>query len=145
MVNGSAALDATFAALADPTRRAILARLAQAPGSSVGELARPFAMSLPAISKHLAVLENAGLLARRKDGRIHHCRLVAAPMQTASDWIAHYSAFWESRLDALQQFLEGPENAKEDTPWKRRRSSSRSRARSGPRAKGSSGRGRSPN
>ena len=103
MVNGSAALDATFAALADPTRRAILARLAEAPGSSVGELARPFAMSLPAISKHLPVLENAGLLARSQDGRVHHCRLVAAPMQTASDWIAHYTAFWEARLDALEQ------------------------------------------
>jgi len=145
MVNSSAALDATFAALADPTRRAILARLAQAPDSSVGELARPFAMSLPAISKHLAVLENAGLLARRRDGRIHHCRLVAAPMQTASGWIAHYSKFWESRLDALERFLEVSGDAKEDATWKRRRRSSRSRARSGPRGRGSSGRGRSPN
>jgi DNA-binding transcriptional ArsR family regulator len=144
MVNNSTALDATFAALADPTRRAILARLAQAPGSSVGELARPFAMSLPAISKHLAVLENAGLLARRRDGRIHHCRLVAAPMQTASGWIAHYSKFWESRLDALERFLEVSGDKKEAT-WKRRRGSSRSRARSGPRGRGSSGRGRSPN
>jgi DNA-binding transcriptional ArsR family regulator len=144
MVNNSTALDATFAALADPTRRAILARLAQAPGSSVGELARPFAMSLPAISKHLAVLENAGLLARRRDGRIHHCRLVAAPMQTASGWIAHYSKFWESRLDALERFLEVSGDKKEAT-WKRRRRSSRSRARSGPRGRGSSGRGRSPN
>ena len=144
MVNNSAALDATFAALADPTRRAILARLAEAPGSSVGELARPFAMSLPAISKHLTVLENAGLLARSRDGRVHHCRLVAAPMQTASDWISHYTEFWQGRLDALERYLEasGKEGVEK---WNRRSRGSRSRARSGPRGKGSSGRGRSPN
>ena len=145
MVKRSRALDTTFAALADPTRRAILARLAQAPGSSVGELARPFAMSLPAISKHLAVLENAGLLARRKDGRIHHCRLVAAPMQTASAWIAHYSEFWESRLDALERFLAGPGIEKGQKRWKRRHADSRSRGRSGPRGKGFSARGPTPN
>jgi len=143
MVNSSSALDATFAALADPTRRAILARLAQAPDSSVGELARPFTMSLPAISKHLAVLENAGLLARRRDGRVHHCRLVAAPMQTASDWIAHYTEFWERRLDALERYLEAPET-EGGKKWKRPNGGSRSRARSGPRGRGSSGRGRSP-
>src|SRR4029077_17670565 len=126
MVNSSSALDATFAALADPTRRAILARLAQAPDSSVGELARPFDMSLPAISKHLAVLENAGLLTRRRDGRIHHCRLVAAPMRTASDWISHYSEFWEGRLDALERYLEASGN-EEVEKWKRHKGSSRSR------------------
>jgi len=99
MVNYSAAaLDATFAALADPTRRAILASLAGQPESSVSELARPFSMSLPAISKHLRVLEDAGLLARRREGRIHHCRLVAAPMETAAAWIERYQEFWEQRL-----------------------------------------------
>jgi DNA-binding transcriptional ArsR family regulator len=144
MVNYSGTLDATFRALADPTRRAILARLALSPESSVGELARPFSVSLPAISKQLAVLESAGLIARRKDGRVHHCRLVAAPMQTASDWIAHYREFWEGRLDALEKYLEGSAKQKEEK-WKRRSSGSRSRARSGPRGKGSSGRGRSPN
>ncbi|HEY1434687.1 MAG TPA: metalloregulator ArsR/SmtB family transcription factor [Thermoanaerobaculia bacterium] len=143
MVNSSEALDATFGALADPTRRAILARLARAPESSVGELARPFSMSLPAISKHLAVLEDAGLLARRKDGRVHHCRLVGAPMQEASDWIAVYSQFWDTRLGALQTFLEAGED-EEEKPWKRRSSRSASRGQSGPRGRGSSGRGRSP-
>jgi DNA-binding transcriptional ArsR family regulator len=146
MVNYSGALDATFAALADPTRRAILARLAEKPEASVGDLARPFAMSLPAISKHLTVLEQAGLLARRRDGRVRHCRLVGEPMRAASDWIARYRDFWEGRLDSLQRYLEGSVEGKEETQWKRRRrKGSRSRARSGPRGRGSSGRGPSPN
>ena len=116
MVNHSAgaALDATFQALADPTRRAILARLVSAPDTSVSELASPFRMSLPAVSKHLRVLEGAGLLARRREGRVHHCRFVPGPMRTAADWIAHYQAFWEDRLDALKRFLEQP--PKEEKP-----------------------------
>ena len=146
MVNDSRSLDATFGALADPTRRAILAHLALSPETSVGELARPFAMSPPAISKHLRVLESAGLLARRKDGRIHHCRIVAKPMRAASDWIAHYRDFWEARLDSLQRYLEASEKETEEGRWKRReQSGSKSRARSRRRGKGSSGRGRSPN
>jgi DNA-binding transcriptional ArsR family regulator len=106
MVNNSAALDATFAALSDATRRAILARLAETPDATVGELARPFAMSLPAVSKHLRVLEDAGLLARRREGREHHCRVVAEPMKTASEWISRYEKFWEGRLEALARYLE---------------------------------------
>jgi len=112
MVNSSAALDATFAALSDPTRRAILARLAETPDATVGELARPFAMSLPAVSKHLRVLEDAGLLARRREGREHHCRVLAEPMKTASEWISRYERFWEGRLEALARYLE--ETAEKD-------------------------------
>jgi DNA-binding transcriptional ArsR family regulator len=97
-------LDEVFSALADPTRRAILARLSQG-DSSVGELAEPFEISLPAISKHLKVLEGAGLVARRRDGRIHHCRLVAEPLGEAIDWIARYGRFWETQLDSLETFL----------------------------------------
>jgi len=96
MVNNLAAasLDATFGALADPTRRAILARLAEKSEISVTELAQPFDVTLPAISRHLRVLEEAGLLARRREGRVHHCRVVAAPMKPASEWIARYQRFW---------------------------------------------------
>jgi DNA-binding transcriptional ArsR family regulator len=147
--SGAAALDATFSALADPTRRAILAKLAEKPDASVGELARPFDISPPAISKHLRVLESAGLLTRRRAGRVHHCRFVPGPMRTAADWIAHYREFWERRLEALQRYLEESvtENEEEEKPWPtpkrkpRRRSGSASRARSRPRATGSSGPG----
>ena len=125
MVNYSAsaaALDATFAALADPTRRAILAHLSRSPDATVGEIARPFAMSLPAVSKHLRVLEDAGLLSRRREGREHHCRVVAAPLKPASAWIARYEKFWEGRLEALARYLE--ESADEEpvaAPGPRRR------------------------
>ena len=119
MVNHSAGLDATFGALADPTRRAILARLAETPDASVSELAAPFDVSLPAISKHLRVLEEAGLLARRREGRVHHCRVLAGPMRSASDWIARYEKFWEGRLEALARYLE--ETADEDEKPARRR------------------------
>src|SRR6516165_7732226 len=121
MVNSlSAALDATFGALADPTRRAIVARLSRTPQSSVGELARPFAISLPAISKHLRVLEEAELIARTKDGRIHRCRLVAAPMETAAEWIERHRRFWEGQFDALEHFLDGTTEEKEEKPWRQR-------------------------
>jgi DNA-binding transcriptional ArsR family regulator len=147
MVNYSptpSALDATFQALADPTRRAILAKLASAPGTSVSELASPFRMSLPAVSKHLRVLESAGLLARRREGRVHHCRFVPGPMRTAAGWIAHYEKFWEEKLEALKRYLEQP--LEEDKPWpkpeKRPRKPSGSRARSARRATGSTARGR---
>ena len=107
MVNSPAparALDSTFSALADPTRRAILARLARGE-ATVGELARPFAVSLPAISKHLRVLEDAGLMARHKDGRTHRCRLVAAPLHAAADWLLFYQRFWEGTFDSLADYL----------------------------------------
>lgn len=97
-------LDRTFAALADPTRRAILARLGEGQ-ASVGELAEPFDMSLPAVSKHLKVLERAGLIERRKDGRTHYCRVNAAPLRDADEWLARYRAFWEGSLDSLAHFL----------------------------------------
>ncbi|MGH7819030.1 MAG: ArsR/SmtB family transcription factor [Candidatus Binatia bacterium] len=138
-----ASLDATFAALSDPTRRAILARLAGGE-SSVGELAAPFPMSLPAISKHLRVLERAGLVAREKQGRLQRCRLVPQPMVEAAGWIERYRRHWEQSLDALERYL--IETEKEDSRWRpppeapgpTRRSSSAARSRR--RRKGSSAR-----
>jgi DNA-binding transcriptional ArsR family regulator len=97
-------LDATFAALADPTRRAIVERLTRGE-ASVGELAAPFEISLPAISKHLTVLEDASLLVRTKDGRLRHCRLREEPLRDAFEWIAAHGSFWEGRLDSLSRFL----------------------------------------
>ena len=97
-------LDRTFAALSDPTRRTILAQLALG-DASVSELAAPFAMSLPAISKHLRVLELAGLVERTKDGRVHRLRLVARPLHEAAAWITHYQQFWERQLTALADYL----------------------------------------
>jgi DNA-binding transcriptional ArsR family regulator len=105
MVTNSDQLDQTFAALADPTRRAILARLAEGE-STVGDLARPFEISRPAISKHLRVLERAGLVRRSRDGRLSRCGLDAAPMRKAAEWVEEYRQFWESQLDALARFLE---------------------------------------
>jgi DNA-binding transcriptional ArsR family regulator len=98
------ALSATFAALADPTRRAILARLAQGE-TTVNELARPFQMSLPAISKHLKVLESAGLIARSRDAQKRPCRLVARPLEEVAGWVEHYRRFWEESLDRLDEYL----------------------------------------
>ncbi|MGD0118645.1 MAG: metalloregulator ArsR/SmtB family transcription factor [Candidatus Binatus sp.] len=97
-------LDSTFAALADPTRRAILARLASGE-TSVSELAEPFAMSLPAISKHLKVLQRAGLIERGREAQWRPCRLAAAPLKDASDWLEHYRRFWEESLDRLEEYL----------------------------------------
>ena len=98
-------LDNVFHALSDSTRRAILARLASG-DAVVSELAEPFDMSLPAISKHLNVLEKAGLLLRHKDGRIRRCELVAGPLESAADWIQFYRQFWDSQLDSLADYLE---------------------------------------
>lgn len=98
-------LSTTFAALADPTRRAILARLA-AGEMSVTELAKPFDMSLPAISKHLKVLEKAGLIERGREAQWRPCRLQAAPLKSASDWIEQYREFWEGSLDRLADYLQ---------------------------------------
>src|SRR5213594_2408461 len=97
-------LSVTFAALADPTRRAILARLAQGE-ASVTELAEPFAMSLPAISKHLKVLERAGLIARSREAQWRPCRLEAGPLKDAADWLEHYRRFWEKSFDRLERYL----------------------------------------
>lgn len=98
-------LSGTFAALADPTRRAILARLAEGP-ATVGELAQPFAISLPAVSRHLKVLETAGLIAREKQAQWRRCHLKSARLAEAADWIEQTRAFWEPRLDALARYLD---------------------------------------
>jgi len=100
----AAHLDSTFAALADPTRRAILARLARGE-ATVGELAEPFAMSLPAISKHLRVLQRAGLISRGRDAQRRPCKLVAAPLKEVSDWTEHYRHLWEQKFDRLDDYL----------------------------------------
>jgi DNA-binding transcriptional ArsR family regulator len=101
-----AALDRTFAALADPTRRALLAQLEAEKSLSVSALAAPFDMSLPAILKHLNVLSDAGLITRKKNGRTVTCRLTAEPMEHAMDWLNHYQRFWSERLDRLAAFVE---------------------------------------
>jgi DNA-binding transcriptional ArsR family regulator len=101
-----AALDRTFAALADPTRRALLTQLDRRDDVSVSELARPFPVSLPAIMKHLDVLSDAGLITRTKTGRTVSCRLAGGPMQEAVDWLNRYQRFWSERLDRLAAFLE---------------------------------------
>ena len=111
-------LDATFGALADPTRRSILERLI-AGEASVTSLAEPFDMSLPAVSKHLRVLEKAGLLTQEKDGRVRRCRMDAGPMKEASDWVGRYRICWEEQLDSLADYIEqmqSEEREKEDNP-----------------------------
>jgi DNA-binding transcriptional ArsR family regulator len=111
-----AELDTTFAALSDVTRRGILARLVQGE-TSVSELAAPYKMSLPAVSKHLRVLEVAGLVTRHKDGRVHRCRLVAEPMKDAAEWIERYRQFWEHQFDALADYLEEESRKEEASQW----------------------------
>jgi DNA-binding transcriptional ArsR family regulator len=105
-------LDHTFAALADPTRRAILARLAQSEATA-GELAEPFAISQPAISRHLKVLESAALIERRRDGQHQRCRLRADALKDANDWLAFYARFWSGSFDRLAEHLkqEKPDDA----------------------------------
>ena len=119
-------LSRTFAALADPTRRAILARLAEGE-CTVGELAKPFAMSGPAVSKHLKVLERAGLIARGRDAQRRPCRLTAAPLRDVAEWTERYRRLWEESLDrlddylrALQQGAEGKPAAPKEKPHGRR-------------------------
>jgi DNA-binding transcriptional ArsR family regulator len=107
MVNYNRRLDATFGALADPTRRAILMALMRGQ-SSVTELARPHRMSLPAVMKHLRVLQRAGLVSQRKIGRSRRCRLVAQPLEGAEAWISQYRAFWEKQFDSLDRYLTEP-------------------------------------
>jgi len=104
MVKPDAALDLTFAALADPTRRAIIARLAGGE-RTVGDLAAPLPMSLAAVSKHIAVLERAGLVTRRRVSRVRVCALVAEPLDEAAGWIEDHRRFWTARLDSLEHYL----------------------------------------
>jgi len=107
MVNYRATpLDRTFAALADPTRRALLARLGEVEELSVSELSRPIPLSLPAVMKHLRVLEAAGLVSQRKQGRVVNCRLERAALDEAEAWLAAQRQFWTTRLDALARLLE---------------------------------------
>jgi DNA-binding transcriptional ArsR family regulator len=141
-------LDRTFAALSDPTRRALLARLVENDNLSVSELAAPFAISLPAVMKHLDVLTDAGLIVREKTGRTVSCRLTAQPMEQAMNWLNRYAQFWSERFDRLAAFVE-------DKPWSTqpplppnvplKDQASRSRAGSARGRKKSSPPGRKPN
>jgi DNA-binding transcriptional ArsR family regulator len=137
------ALDATFYALADGTRRAILARLARGE-ASVSDLARPFAMSLPAVLKHVDALARAGLVEGRKEGRVRRCRLRTRPLREAGEWIARYRRFWEERFAALDRYLRETKH-EEEPPWRARRDPRRRSASSGrstPPGRRSSGPGR---
>ncbi len=108
-------LDLVFSALGDATRRAILAQLAEGE-SRVTELARPYDMSLPAVSKHLRVLEQAGLVKKQKDGRVIRCSLDPAALKTAADWVDQYRRFWDAQFDQLARYLEGTDpNREKDT------------------------------
>ncbi|HEV8237506.1 MAG TPA: metalloregulator ArsR/SmtB family transcription factor [Gemmatimonadaceae bacterium] len=150
MVYHQRTLDNTFAALADPTRRAIITRLATGE-RTISELASRFEMSLPAVSKHVRVLERAGLARVRREGRVRRTTLVAAPMREASAWIERYRSFWEFQFDQLSAYLASDHTASQgdEKPWPRRQRKqsaptrrSRSDARSPRRGKGSSTRGR---
>jgi DNA-binding transcriptional ArsR family regulator len=131
-------LDRVFAALADPTRRALIARLDQGGELSVSNLAKPFPMSLPAIMKHLDVLSDAGLVARSKSGRTVTCALQAAVMKSALDWLNRYERFWNEQLSRLEAFLEEDESC---PPQQRPSQASPSSAGSRPRPRRSSRRG----
>jgi DNA-binding transcriptional ArsR family regulator len=112
-------LSATFAALADPTRRAILARLVTGE-CSVTELAEPFDMSMPAVSKHLRVLQDAGLIVRRHDAQFRHCQIEAAPLKEAAAWVEAYRHIWESRLNRLDSYLKTMEKPHARKPRRRK-------------------------
>jgi DNA-binding transcriptional ArsR family regulator len=135
-------LDRTFAALADPTRRALIARLGERESLSVSELARPFPVSLPAIMKHLDVLSDAGLVTRTKTGRTVACQLSAAPMEDAMIWLSRYQRFWSEQLDRLAAFVE--EDSCSPTPTSPPSPASPSSGGSTPRPRKSTPRGRSP-
>ena len=113
-------LSATFAALADPTRRAILARLASGE-APVSELAQPFKMSMPAVSKHLKVLERARLIARSREAQWRPCRLSATPLKEVADWVEHYRSFWEQSLDRLDHYLRELQNKEKKHVRQRRK------------------------
>jgi DNA-binding transcriptional ArsR family regulator len=110
-------LSLTFSALADPTRRAILARLSSGP-ASVNELAAPFSISLPAVSKHLKVLERAQLIARGKEAQWRPCEIKAAPLKEATDWMEQYRQFWEARFDRLDEYLKELQAQEKPAPVK---------------------------
>lgn len=112
-------LSSTFAALADPTRRAILARLASRE-LSVTEIAEPFAMSLPAVSKHLKVLERAGLIARGRDAQWRPCRLEARPLKDVAEWVEHYRRFWTESFDRLDDYLREMQRQKKEKRYGRK-------------------------
>jgi len=114
-------LSSTFAALADPTRRAILARLS-AGEAPVTELARPFDMSMPAISKHLKVLERAGLIARSREAQWRPCRIEAGRLKEVADWVEHYRRFWEASFDRLDDYLKELQNKEKKHGRKQRKS-----------------------
>jgi DNA-binding transcriptional ArsR family regulator len=139
-------LDAIFGALAHPVRRAMLERLSR-DGATAGELAEPFDLTLPAVSRHLGVLESAGLIRRRVDGRIHRFGLAAPALRGAMAWLEEHRRFWEPRLDALARYLEGTSSTGEEQ-WKPRKSArtSRSGSNAGSRRRrsGSSKRGHGP-
>ena len=103
-------LDAVFHALGHRTRRALLARLAKRP-AMITELAQPFALSLPAVSRHIRVLEAAGLVSRSVNGRMHECSLDPKPFKTAEEWLGHYRRFWEDNLTALAQYFESGQDS----------------------------------
>jgi DNA-binding transcriptional ArsR family regulator len=119
MVNHSERLSRTFSALGDPTRRAILARLERDDGASVSALAKPFAIKLPAVMKHLDVLDAAGLITRAKVGRTVTVRLAPAPMREAMAWLHRYERFWSSRLDRLVRYAEAQEAEAKEAGAKR--------------------------
>src|SRR6266852_431618 len=134
MVKYSATLDSTFGALADPTRRAILASLMLGE-ASLSDLAGPHRMSLPAVMKHVLVLQNAGLVSQKKIGRTRFCQLAHAPLKQAEDWIAQYRRFWEGAFDSLERFLsqdppsqKEKEKQKETQPWPHRNPSRNTRS-----------------
>ena len=104
-------MDAVFTALADSTRRGMISRLAEGP-ATIGELGRPFAISKPAVTKHVKMLEKAGLVSRKKDGRIHRCKLNPKPMKQAEDWIEKHRRFWQASLDSLARYLVETNDAK---------------------------------
>ena len=122
-------LSNTFGALADPTRRAILARLASGE-ASVTELAEPFDMTMPAITKHLKVLEKAGLIRRRREAQWRPCRLEPAPLKEVSDWVTRYRQMWEERLDRLDDFLREMQSKEQEAKRRRRVTRARGSARS---------------
>ncbi|MGV7212597.1 ArsR/SmtB family transcription factor [Bradyrhizobium sp. UFLA05-112] len=140
----SETLDRTFAALSDPTRRALLARLGEEDGLSVSELAAPFSISLPAIMKHLEVLSDAGLIVREKTGRTVACRLTAQPMEQAMNWLNRYARFWSDNFDRLAAFVEEDPwpSTKQPQPAPANVQASPSRAGSARSRKGSTPRGR---
>jgi len=114
MVNYSERLDAVFRALGDPTRRSMIARLARGP-ATIGELGEPFSMTKPAVTKHVKVLERAGLLTRAIDGRVHRCEIDPTPLTRAQRWVTEVRAFWEARFDDLADYLDAVQQKEKES------------------------------